>query len=74
VRFLARVVLIMIAVTTSAARLHGHTADMVAATQEMNRCLRLVNVAASRRQSEKSRRACATTSAPPSAAVAAQRV
>jgi hypothetical protein len=46
----ARFVLILTVLSTSAARLHAHTVDAVDATQEMNRCLRLVNVAASRRQ------------------------
>jgi hypothetical protein len=60
----------LIALTASAARFHAHAIDGCDAAQEMNRCLRLVNVAASRRQTEKHRRA---TSASPAAAAAAAR-
>jgi hypothetical protein len=40
----------VIVLVGSATRLHAHHADAVDATQEMNRCLRLVNVATARRQ------------------------
>jgi hypothetical protein len=45
-----RLALSVIALVGSATRLHAHHADAVDATQEMNRCLRLVNVATGRRQ------------------------
>ena len=45
-----RLALTLIAFVGSATRLHAHHADAVDASQEMNRCLRLVNVAAGRRQ------------------------
>jgi hypothetical protein len=45
-----RIVLILTVLSITAARLHGHTVDAVDLTQEVNRCLRLVKVAASRRQ------------------------
>jgi hypothetical protein len=45
-----RLALSVIVLVGSAARLHAHHADAVDATQEMNRCLRLVNVATARRQ------------------------
>jgi hypothetical protein len=51
VRALAlRIALILMTLVGSATRLHAHHADAVDATQEMNRCLRLVNVATGRRQ------------------------
>jgi hypothetical protein len=44
-------VLIMVPVVTTAARIHAHVVDAPdAITQELNQCLRLVKVAASRRQ------------------------
>jgi len=50
-RSLARVVLMMMPIVTSAARIHAHVVEAPdELTQELNRCLRLVNVAASRRQ------------------------
>jgi hypothetical protein len=48
---LARTILIVSALTTSAARLHAHAIDSVYATQELNRCLRVV--AASRKQTSR---------------------
>jgi hypothetical protein len=42
--------LTVVAVVGSATRLHAHPADSVDATLEMNRCLRLVNAATTRRQ------------------------
>ena len=45
-----RLALSLIVLVGSATRLHAHHADAVDATQEMNRCLRLVNVATARRQ------------------------
>ena len=45
-----RLALTLIALVGSATRLHAHHADAVDASQEMNRCLRLVNVATARRQ------------------------
>jgi hypothetical protein len=46
----ARVLLMMMPVVTCAARIHAHVVDAPdAITQEVNQCLRLVNVAASRR-------------------------
>ena len=50
---LLRLALSVIALVGSATRLHAHHADAVDATQEMNRCLRLVNVATARRQTLK---------------------
>jgi len=42
--------LILVPLTMTATRLHAHTLDAPdLATQEMNRCLRLVKIAASRR-------------------------
>jgi len=50
-RSIARVALMIVPVVTCAARIHTHTVDAPdAMTQEVNRCLRLVRVAASRRQ------------------------
>jgi hypothetical protein len=41
----------MVPVVTTAARIHAHVVDAPdAITQELNQCLRLVKVAASRRQ------------------------
>jgi hypothetical protein len=46
----ARAVLMMMPIVTCAARIHAHIVDAPEAiTQEVNQCLRLVNVAASRR-------------------------
>jgi hypothetical protein len=45
-----RLALAMIALIGSATRLHAHHADALDAAQEMNRCLRLVNVATTRRE------------------------
>jgi len=46
----ARVLLMMMPVVTCAARIHAHVVVAPdAITQELNQCLRLVNVAASRR-------------------------
>jgi hypothetical protein len=45
-----RLALTVMTLVGSATRLHAHHADAVDATQEMNRCLRLVNVATARRQ------------------------
>jgi len=56
-----RLVLSVIALVGSATRLHAHHADAVDATQEMNRCLRLVNVATSRRQTPTKDRKIAAT-------------
>jgi hypothetical protein len=54
VPLVARIVVILTPLTMTAARLHAHTVDAVDATQEMNRCLRLVNVAAAgKRQSSR---------------------
>ena len=50
VPLVARMVLMLTVLGTTAGRLHAHTIDAVDATQEVNRCLRLLNVAASRRQ------------------------
>jgi hypothetical protein len=45
-----RVVLIIMQLTLCAARVHAHAVDAPdAMTQEMNRCLRLVRISASRR-------------------------
>jgi len=53
--------LILLPLTTTAARLHAHRVDAPdLATQEVNRCLRLVKIAASRRQAD--RRAAGETS------------
>jgi hypothetical protein len=53
VPLVARIIVILTPLTITAARLHAHTVDAVDATQEMNRCLRLVNVAAAKRQSSR---------------------
>jgi hypothetical protein len=45
-----RFVLILTMLGGTAARLHAHTVDALDASQEVNRCLRIVKVAASRRQ------------------------
>jgi hypothetical protein len=45
-----RLALTVIALVGSATRLHAHHADAIDTAQEMNRCLRLVNVATTRRQ------------------------
>lgn len=47
---MARIILIIAPIVTCAARIHAHVVDAPdAITQEVNQCLRLVNVAASRR-------------------------
>ena len=49
-RSAARLVLILLPLTTTASRLHAHTVtppDL--ATQEVNRCLNLIKIAASKR-------------------------
>jgi hypothetical protein len=51
VPLVARIVVILTPLSVTAVRLHAHSVDAVDATQEMNRCLRLVNVAAGKRQS-----------------------
>ena len=56
-----RLALSVIVLVGSAARLHAHHADAVDATQEMNRCLRLVNLATARRQTPTKHRKIATT-------------
>ena len=49
-RFATRTALILIPLTTSAARLHAHTVQTpVGVTQEVNRCLIIVRSATSRR-------------------------
>jgi len=48
-----RVVLIVLPLMTTATRLHAHRLDAPdLATQEVNRCLKLVRIAASRRDSD----------------------
>jgi hypothetical protein len=59
-----RVFLILMPLTITAARLHAHSVDTVDATQEVNRCLRLVNVAAARRDSSRRSPALARRRAP----------
>jgi hypothetical protein len=50
VRRLAQVTLMLVPIVTCAARIHAHVVDAPdTITQELNQCLRLVNVAASRR-------------------------
>jgi len=56
-----RLALSVIALVGSATRLHAHHADAVDATQEMNRCLRLVNMATARRQTPTKDRKITTT-------------
>jgi len=52
-RFATRTALILIPLTTSAARLHAHAVQTpVGVTQEVNRCLLIVRSAASRRGSQ----------------------
>jgi hypothetical protein len=47
-----RTILILIPLTTSAARLHAHAVQTpLGVTQELNRCLMIVRTAASRRRS-----------------------
>lgn len=49
-RWIARVTLILVPIVISAARIHTHVVEAPdAITQELNQCLRLVNLAASRR-------------------------
>jgi hypothetical protein len=53
-RFVARIVLILLPLATTAARLHGHHVDAPdLATQEVNRCLNLIKIAASKRGDER---------------------
>jgi hypothetical protein len=53
IRFATRTALILIPLTTSAARLHAHTVQTpVGVTQEVNRCLLIVRSATSRRGSQ----------------------
>jgi hypothetical protein len=50
-RAVVRMVLILLPLTTTATRLHAHRCEAPdLATQEVNRCLNLVKIAASRRQ------------------------
>jgi hypothetical protein len=52
-RFATRTALILIPLTTSAARLHAHAVQTpVGVTQEVNRCLLIVRSATSRRGSQ----------------------
>ena len=47
---LLRVTLMLLPLMASTARLHAHTADTpIAVTQELNRCLTMVRIAATRR-------------------------
>jgi hypothetical protein len=49
-RAAARLVLILLPLTTTASRLHAHHVDAPdLATQEVNRCLNLIKIAASKR-------------------------
>jgi hypothetical protein len=49
-RWLGEATLIIVPIVTSAARIHAHVVDAPdTITQELNQCIRLVNVAASRR-------------------------
>ena len=49
-RWLGQVTLTIVPIVTSAGRIHAHVVDAPdAITQELNQCMRLVNVAASRR-------------------------
>lgn len=50
-RVLGQIILFAASVTVCAARLHGHNLNPAAVTQELNRCLSAVRVAASRRGS-----------------------
>jgi len=53
-RSVARIVLILLPLATTAARLHGHHVDAPdLATQEVNRCLNLIKIAASKRGDER---------------------
>ena len=56
-----RLALVMIALVGSATRLHAHHADAVDTAQEMNRCLRLVNVVTTRRETPTKVRKISTT-------------
>jgi hypothetical protein len=53
VSLVPRLLLIVMPLTITAARLHAHSVDAVDATQEVNRCLRLVNVAAAKRHTSR---------------------
>ena len=55
VPLIVRIVPILSALSVTAARLHAHSVDTVDATQEVNRCLRLVNMASSRRHRSSAR-------------------
>jgi hypothetical protein len=48
-----RVVLMLLPLVTTATTIHAHKLAPDIATQEMNRCLRLVRIAASRRKSRR---------------------
>ena len=51
---LLRVMLMLLPLMAITARLHAHTADTpIAVTQELNRCLTMVRIAATRRPAEK---------------------
>jgi hypothetical protein len=50
---LVRAMLMLLPLVTSTARLHAHTADTpIAVTQELNRCLTMVRIAATRRPAQ----------------------
>ena len=61
-----RLALTLVALVGSATRLHVHHADAVDASQEMNRCLRLVNVATRRQTPAKDRKITTTGDDPQS--------
>jgi len=46
---LLRVMLMLLPLMASTARLHAHTETPIAVTQELNRCLTMVRIAATRR-------------------------
>jgi hypothetical protein len=53
VKVATRAILILVPLTTSAARLHAHAVQTpLGVTQELNRCLLIVRTAASRRVSQ----------------------
>jgi hypothetical protein len=50
---LVRAMLMLLPLVTSTARLHAHSADTpIAVTQELNRCLTMVRIAATRRPAQ----------------------
>lgn len=60
-----RMAIVLVPLSTTATRLHEHRLEAPdVATQELNRCLKLVNIAASRRRGDRNGRSSPCNTAP----------